>query len=73
MKGFEESSDRSKRRKTQDLRKEIPIAQLTYAVYMSQRAAGNNDVSQIIKDITVSLTRAKKFRAYIINAELVMM
>lgn len=63
VKGFQESSDRGKRRKTQDLRKQVPVEQLTYAVCMSQKAAGNNDVSQIIKDITVSPTRAKKFRA----------
>jgi len=69
VKGFQESSDRGKRRKTQDLRKQVSVEQLTYAVCMSQKAAGNNDVSQIIKDITVSPTRAKKFRASVINAE----
>lgn len=69
VKSFEESSDRSKRRKTKVLKNQVPVEELTYAVCMSQRAAGNNDVSQMIKDITASPTRAKKFRASIVNAK----
>ena len=61
VKDFEELSDRSKRRKTQNVREQVPVEELTYAVCMSQRAAGNNDVSRIIKDISTKPTRAKKF------------
>lgn len=69
VKNFEESCDRSKRRKTKELREQIPVNELTYAVCKSQRVAGNHVVSRIIKDITVSPTRAEKFRACIANAE----
>lgn len=60
-KEFSESSDRNKGRKTKDLREQVPAEQLTYAAQMSQRAEGNAEVSKIIKDVTLTLTRAKKF------------
>lgn len=69
VKDFEELSDRSKRRKTQNLREQVPVEELTYAVCMSQRAAGNNDVSRIITDISIKPTRAKKIRLFIKNEE----
>lgn len=61
-KHFEESSERSKRRKTQCLREQVPAEELTYAAQMSQRAKGNTDASKIIKAITISPTRATKLR-----------
>lgn len=61
-KEFAEASDRSKRRKTMELRKKVPLDELTYAVQMGHRAAGNKDTAKIIKDITKSPTRATRIR-----------
>lgn len=61
-KEFGESSERTKRRKTKDLREKVPVEELTFAAQMSHRAEGNKDVSKIIKDLTFSPTRATKFR-----------
>lgn len=61
-KDFGESSDRTKRRKTMQLRKNVNVDELTYAAIMSQRASGNNDVAKVIADVTKSPTRATKFR-----------
>lgn len=68
-KEFQECSDRSKRRKTENLRSEIPHDELTYAAVMSERAAGNKDLSQLIKQASVTPTRATKFRKIINSAE----
>lgn len=67
-KKFNESSERSKRRKTKDLREQVPAEQLTYAAQMCQRAEGNTEVSKIIKDVTLTPTRAKKFRKVMSSA-----
>ncbi|GBP49506.1 hypothetical protein EVAR_45482_1 [Eumeta japonica] len=64
-KEFGELSDRSKRRKTKELRAQVPDATLTYAAQMSLRAAGKSDASAIIKEITKSPTRAYKIRKVI--------
>ena len=68
-KEFQECSERSKRRKTESIRAEIPHDELTYAAVMSERAAGNNDLSQLIKQASVTPTRANKFRKIISSAE----
>lgn len=68
-KEFQECSERSKRRKTENVRSEIPHDELTYAAVMSERAAGNNDLSQLIKQASVTPTRATKFRKIIYSAE----
>lgn len=68
-KDFIEVSDRSKRRKTNDLREQITAEELTYAAQMSQRAAGNIDASTIIKNVTSSPTRATKFRNVMANVK----
>lgn len=59
-KNFKKSSDQTKRRKTKNLREQVPCDQLTYAAQMSQRAAGNSDASKVMKDMTLTPTRAKK-------------
>lgn len=59
---FKHLSDRSKRRKTKELREQVPVEELTYAAGVSQRMSGNNDASKIIKDILSSPTRATKIR-----------
>jgi hypothetical protein len=61
-KDFEQLSDRSKRRKTEHLRKNFPAEELLYATQMSQRAAGNADVSAVMKNISESPTRAARYR-----------
>ncbi|XP_050308380.1 uncharacterized protein LOC126744859 [Anthonomus grandis grandis] len=64
-KEFGDLSERSKRRKTQDLRAQASSVELTYTAQMSQRSDGNIDVSKIIKDITLTPTRASKIRKVI--------
>lgn len=44
-KEFRESSERSKQRKTMELRKNVPVEALIYAAQMSQRAVGNNNAA----------------------------
>nr|CAI5858141.1 unnamed protein product [Callosobruchus analis] len=61
-KEFGESSERTKRRKTKDLREKVPVEELTFAAQMSHRVEGNKDVSKIVKDLTLSPTRATEFR-----------
>lgn len=61
-KEFKELSDQAKRRKTKDLREQIPCEELTYAAQMSQRAAGHGDAAKVMKDMTLTPTRAKKYR-----------
>lgn len=61
-KDFGELSDRSMRRNTADLRKNVCLDELAYATQMSHRAAGNVDASKVMKDIAISPTRAAKFR-----------
>lgn len=61
-KEFGESSDRTKRRKTVELRRNVSVDELTYAAQMSQRATGNNDVAKVIQTVTKTPTRAMKFR-----------
>lgn len=62
IKEFKELSDQAKRRKTKDLREQIPCEELTYAAQMSQRAAGHGDAAKVMKDMTLTPTRAKKYR-----------
>ncbi|CAH2109275.1 unnamed protein product [Euphydryas editha] len=68
-KTFEESSDRSKRRKTKELREQLPVEELTYAAGMSQRTSENSDASKLIKEMTSTPTRATKFRKVISSAD----
>lgn len=59
---FDELCDRSKRRKTKELREQVPVEELTYAASVSQRSSGNSDAANIIKEIIVSPSRATKLR-----------
>lgn len=61
-KEFSECSERSKRRKTMDIRKNVPFDQLTYAAEMSNRAVGNKDAAKLLHDIQKSPSRASKVR-----------
>lgn len=69
LKEFQECSERSKRRKTEKVRSEISHEELTYAAVMSERAAGNNDLSQIIKQASATPRRATRFRKIISSAD----
>ncbi|CAH1099302.1 unnamed protein product [Psylliodes chrysocephalus] len=64
-KTFEELCDRSKRRKTKELREQVPVEELTYAAGVSQRVSGHSDASKIIKEIIASPTRAAEIRKVI--------
>lgn len=69
VKQFSELTDRSKRRRTKELRAEVPVDELTYAASVSQGTSGKSDVSKIIKEITTTPTRAKKFRRVVLSAK----
>ncbi|GBP20049.1 hypothetical protein EVAR_13817_1 [Eumeta japonica] len=61
-KTFAESSERSKRRKTEELRLQ-DVEKLSYATHMVLRASGKSDASKVVKDLTKSPTRARKYRS----------
>lgn len=60
-KAFNESSQRTKRRKTTGLRHNVH-SELQYATQMNLRAAGKVDAARVVKDIAISPTRGNKFR-----------
>lgn len=64
-KTFEVCSERSKRRKTEQIRSKIKHEKLIYATHMSTRAAGKADLSRLIKDASSTPTRASKYRKII--------
>lgn len=45
-----------------DLRKNIPVDNLTYALQMSHRASGNAPAATLINELSKSPTRAAKLR-----------
>lgn len=58
-----DSSERSKRRKTEDVRAKFSYDELAYAAQMSLRAVGKVDASHVLKDIVVSSpSRPLKYR-----------
>lgn len=60
---FEDSSDRSKRRKTESLRSSYTTSELVYATQMSLRASGAPAASTILKEVTsTSPQRAQKYQ-----------
>lgn len=60
IKDFKFSSERSKRRKTLELRSSVPSIQLTYAASSSLFNAGNIEAGTLVKEMISTLTRAKK-------------
>jgi len=54
------SSDRSKRRKTLELRSSVPSGQLTHAASSSLFNDGNIEAGTLIKEMISTPTRAKK-------------
>ncbi|KAL4720247.1 hypothetical protein ACJJTC_019235 [Scirpophaga incertulas] len=65
VKQFHELSERSKRRRTKELRAHVPVEELTFAACVSQSTSGNKVSSKMIKEITSTPTKAKKFRRII--------
>lgn len=68
---FTDLSERSKRRKTKELRKSNTTDELTYAAQMSLRSSGQFYASKVMKDITItSPNRATKYiKAFTSQAE----
>lgn len=69
MKDFSELSERSKRRKTEELRNQATSEELTFAACMSQRASGDTNAAELIKKITETPTSATKIKKVIASAE----
>ena len=65
QKSFAESSGRSKRRKTAHLRNQHSSEELTYAAHVSQKMSGNAAAAKIIKEATISPSRANKMQKVI--------
>lgn len=60
---FEESSNKTKAKKTKWIRDSTPVSVLTHAQQMSLRADGKVQASKILKEITTTTpTRASKYR-----------
>lgn len=66
-KQFGNSSERSKRRKTLELRNTVSVDELTFAAQMSQRAAGNTAASNVIKTIGACPSTAVKLNQVIVH------
>jgi len=60
IKDFNFSSERSKRRKTLELRSSVPSIQLTHAASSSLFNAGNIEAGTLVKEMISTPTRAKK-------------
>lgn len=60
---FASSSERTKRRRTESLRSQASVEELSYATQMSLRSAGKTDAARVIKDVTMgSPSKAEKYR-----------
>lgn len=69
QKSFDDVSERSKRRKTETLRREMTSEELTFATHVKLRCEGKADASNVIKNLTKSPTRAKKYRKALIESQ----
>lgn len=61
-KNFDGLSERSKRRKTEQLRAAVDSQMLAYATQTKLRCEGKRDVSKIVKQVTSSQTEAGKYK-----------
>lgn len=60
---WDDLSDRSKRRRTEKVRKEHTVHELAYATQMGLRASGNLHASKVIRDVTESSpSKASQYR-----------
>ncbi|XP_047134584.2 uncharacterized protein LOC124812267 [Hydra vulgaris] len=51
---FETLSDRSKKRRTKEMRTKFSPAELSFATQMSLRSSGHSDAAKIVNDVTLS-------------------
>lgn len=58
---FEESSTRSKNRKTQNLRENTPLSVLAYATQATLKTSGNIGASKLLKEVVFSPTKANEY------------
>lgn len=68
-KDFNELSERSKRRKTEELRQQSSSEELAFAASVSHRACGNPDAADLIKEITETPTKATEFKKSLLMSE----
>lgn len=61
-KSFGESSERSKRRKTEEIRSNVKDGVILHAAQVELSKSGKRDASHVLKDITSSPTRATKYK-----------
>lgn len=60
---FIQSSERTKRRRTKDIRSQSSTEELSYATQMTLRIQGNVEAAKIVKEVTSSsLSKARKYR-----------
>lgn len=60
---FSESSERTKRQKTESLRSKTSLEQLSYATQMALRSSGQVHASRLLKEITTTTpTRARRYK-----------
>ena len=63
---FRELSDRTKRRRTENIRQQFDPEELGYATQMSLRAKGKIDAAKLVKDVTArSPSKASKYKKYL--------
>lgn len=63
---FETLSERSKRRKTEEVRATLTTNELAYAAQMSLRTSGQLDAAKVVKDATLTTpTRASRYRKFL--------
>ena len=61
-KSFRDSSDRTKRRRTEEIRRKYSHEELGFVTQMSLRAEGKSNVAKIVKDVTLgSLSKAARY------------
>lgn len=61
-KSFGESSDRTKRRKTEEIRSNLDEEVIVHAAQVELRKSGRRNTSDILKESTNSATRATKYK-----------
>ena len=67
---FSEASDTTKRKKTQELRQNYSVDELSYATQMSLRSVGQIDASKLVNEVTsTSPRRALRYRKALTDVE----
>lgn len=61
-KTFAQSSEHSKRRKTENLRKSLEPEEIVFAAKMKFRSAGKKDAAKVLEDINTSPNQATRYK-----------